>query len=221
MQYILCSATGYLIGCINPAYLMAKLYGYKDIRKEGSGNAGASNIGFLLGRKMGIFVALLDIFKAVIAISLAKVMFYRLAYSKVIAGSFAVIGHMFPFNMGFRGGKGLASFGGFVLAINVWLFFIMCIVFAAVILITDYLVFGMLSAVIIFPLFMAFTVDITSGLIISCVSVLMIIKHRINFQRSGKGLEYKISFLWNVEAKNEFKDKYLAYYGMNPEDGSK
>ena len=215
MDYVLCSAMGYLIGCINPAYFIAKLYGYKDIRNEGSGNAGASNIGFLVGRNMGIIVALLDISKAILSVWLAKTLFMKLIYARVVAGSSTVLGHMFPINMKFRGGKGLASLGGFIIAMNVILFVIIFAVFAAVSLITDYLVFGMLSAVIIFPVAIAITEDIISGLIISVVSVAMVLKHRLNFYRIRKGLEYKISFMWNEKARDEFKEYYLSYYGEN------
>lgn len=211
MDYICCSLLGYVFGCFNPAYLVAKMYGYGDIREEGSGNAGASNAGLLMGRHVGIAVALMDIFKAVISMSLASAIFPHFTRGEILAGSFTVLGHMFPINMRFRGGKGLAAFAGVVLMTDARLFCAMCLMFAMIILITDYLVYGVVTAIAVFPVVLAATQNLFSGLIVMSVSIMMLLKHRINFRRIGMGLEYKISYIWDKEAREEFKKNYEKY----------
>lgn len=111
-----CIASGYLVGCINPAYIISRIQGY-DIRDKGTGNAGATNIGLQSGIGYGIVALALDILKAFLATILPG----KLGRSAVVAaftGIACIVGHIFPFWLGFRGGKGTACVIGFGLALK-------------------------------------------------------------------------------------------------------
>ena len=115
MRALLSLGLGYLIGCMNPAALMSRIKKI-DLRKEGTGNLGATNTALVLGRKAGWFVLIFDMLKSIISFKAAKLLFPKFRLAGLAAGLGVLIGHCFPFNMGFVGGKGLASFGGLVLA---------------------------------------------------------------------------------------------------------
>ena len=115
MSVVVCSAMGYLIGTINPAYIFGKLRGF-DIRERGSGNAGATNVVLIMGKLAGLVCALLDIFKSYAAYKLARLLFPMLTFAGILAGCACVLGHIFPVWMHFSGGKGLACIGGLILA---------------------------------------------------------------------------------------------------------
>ena len=101
---------GYAIGNLNPAYVMGLRKGY-DIRKKGSGNAGATNLMILEGKKAGAFVMCFDISKAAVSVGLARKLFLQSGYAGEAAGVGCILGHMYPALMHFRGGKGLACLG--------------------------------------------------------------------------------------------------------------
>lgn len=199
---------GYFFGCINLSYILSKIKGF-DIREVGSGNAGASNVVIVIGRKIGLSIAVLDILKAFLAFRLAQSLFPEaysgsISYAGVIAGVGAVIGHVFPFYMGFKGGKGLACFGGIVLAINHLLFIILFIAAFMIAMITDYICFA--------PITMAFIVPITVGVlyktwipsaIIAVASAVLLMKHRQNIERIRSGEELRFHFLWRRKDESD------------------
>lgn len=199
---------GYGLGCINVSYILSKLKGF-DIRKYGSGNAGASNVVIVLGRKAGLIVALLDIFKAYLAVKLCGYIFPDAVmglgnYASCIAGTFAILGHIFPFYMHFKGGKGLASLGGTILALNSRVFFILLFLAIVIAIVTDYICFVPTSMSLIFPVTYGYLVrswGITMILLIS--SVFMWYKHMENFERIKRGEEAKFHFLWDRESEAE------------------
>lgn len=189
MYYILAILLGYFLGCSNMSYYLSKLKGI-DIRSRGSKNLGASNTMMLMGWKAGILVALHDIGKAVLAVVLANYLFTEYPHIGAVAGVACVWGHIFPFYLHFKGGKGFASFLGMALAIN-WKFtiFLMLIVII-VTLITDYIVVGTITSTIFFPTYMGFaTKSLGLSLIIFAASALIIYKHRENFVRIYNGTE--------------------------------
>ena len=97
---------GYFIGAVNPSYIIAKIRGF-DIRDKGSHNAGASNAVILLGKTIGVLCALLDIAKTVFAIWLAQKLMPEFTWGYAVTGVACALGHIFPFYMKFKGGKGL------------------------------------------------------------------------------------------------------------------
>lgn len=112
---VLAAVGGFLIGSINFALLIARLRGV-DLRSTGSGNPGATNAGRAMGRKTGILVALLDIAKGYVPALVAALLWGDVF--GIIAGAAAVLGHVFSPFAGFRGGKGVATAGGVVLALR-------------------------------------------------------------------------------------------------------
>lgn len=133
MGAILSMGMGYLIGCISPAAWLSKKKNV-DLTKEGTKNLGATNTALVLGKASGIFVMLFDVFKSFFSFKLAKYLFPHLAIAGIIACIGAILGHCFPVTMGFHGGKGLAAFGGLVLAYKPWMF--VAIVLPGIILMT-------------------------------------------------------------------------------------
>ena len=109
---ILCVASGYLLGSINPAYIISRLKGF-DIRKKGTGNAGATNIGLELGIGYGVLALLFDILKAFIATFVPHKLLQRAVEVAALSGIACILGHIYPIFMEFKGGKGVACVIGF------------------------------------------------------------------------------------------------------------
>ena len=210
MKYVLCILIGYLIGAINPSYSIAKLRGF-DIREKGSKNAGASNALILFGKVLGIGCALFDIAKATFAIWLCGKLFPELTYSFAVTGVACILGHVFPFYMDFKGGKGLACIGGMILAFDCRVFLIMLAAEIIVAIVTDYICFVPLTASAVFSIvYGIMRQDARGALIISLILPLMIYKHKENLKRIKQKTEMPFSFLWN-------KDKALAKTNISKE----
>lgn len=198
---LLCMAAGYLIGTLNPAYIIAKLHGF-DIREKGSGNAGASNAVITMGKAVGLVIALIDIAKAWFSVYLARRFFPELTYGAELAGICTILGHIFPFTMGFRGGKGLASLGGVILAFNTKVFCIMFLGELLLALILDYICVVPLTASVVFPFVYYFITGQILGTIFYALLIpLFYYKHIENLRRILAGTEAKISYLWTKDEK--------------------
>lgn len=203
MQIVLCSLMGYLIGNINPAYIISKLNGF-DIREKGSRNAGASNVTMVMGKKAGVFTALFDIFKAFIASVIAVNLFPVLRYAKITSGVSCIIGHIFPFMMRFHGGKGLACLAGVILSFNPTIFFALLLVEIIIALAVDYICIVAPSGSVIFTMVYALlTGDPIGTIMLAIVSIIILFKHIENFERISRGEEAHISFLWKREKEIE------------------
>ena len=199
MKYAFCILIGYLIGAINPSYIIAKLRGF-DIREKGSKNAGASNALILFGKVLGVGCALFDIAKAAFAIWLCAKLFSELAYSFAVTGVACILGHVFPFYMKFRGGKGLACLGGMILAFEWRVFLVMLAIEIVVAFVTDYICFVPMTASAIFPfVYLIMRRDVPGALIIALILPLMLYKHKENLKRIKQKTEMPFSFLWNKE----------------------
>lgn len=189
MQYLLAIILGYLLGCSSMAYYIGR-FKKTDIRTAGSGNLGASNATVLFGWSAGVAVALHDIGKAVIAVIAAKWLFPQLEYAGAAAGVACVLGHIFPFYLGFRGGKGLASYFGMVLALNWKLALIIGAVIVLATLITDFISVGALSSIVVAPVYTFFTThNLILVAILGVATVVMFLKHWENIIRIAKGQE--------------------------------
>jgi glycerol-3-phosphate acyltransferase PlsY len=183
MHYLIISLAGYLLGCSNMAYWLS-LIKKVDIRNNGSGNLGASNATVLLGWSAGVIVAVHDIGKAVLAVLLAKFLFPEVEYACAAAGVSCVLGHIFPFYLKFKGGKGLASFLGAVAALNWKVGLAIAVLLVLVTLVTDFISLGTLSVSVAAPLgiFLA-TGSIFVPLILCIATAVMIVKHIENIHR--------------------------------------
>lgn len=121
MTAILSLGLGYLVGCINPAVMLSKMKNV-NLREEGTKNLGATNTAIVLGKHAGIFVLIFDIAKSFFSYKIAKWLFPKLMIAGILASIGCILGHCFPVFMHFAGGKGLAAFGGLILAYSPWMF---------------------------------------------------------------------------------------------------
>ena len=189
MAYLIVSVIGYMLGCSNMAFYLAKIKGI-DLSSKGSGNPGTSNAVILMGWRAGILVGAHDIGKAVLAVWIAKLLFPNAEGCAETAGVACVLGHIFPLFLKFKGGKGFASFIGMTLALN-WKFAV--IVLVAVVIVTvvfDYLVIGTTLTVVSLPAYVAVTSAKWIPVLILCVATgVIIFKHRKNYVRIWKGTE--------------------------------
>jgi glycerol-3-phosphate acyltransferase PlsY len=211
MPIVISALFGYLIGGINPAYLIAKYKGF-DIRKRGSGNAGASNAVITMGKKVGAISAILDIFKAYLAVTIAGVLFPNVSLAKVVMGISCILGHIFPIYMRFRGGKGLASLGGVILAFHPIVFVILLSVELIIVLIVDYICIVPITASVAFPfIYMSMTKDSIGAILYGLLAIIIFSKHIENLKRIRSGTEAHFSFLWR-------RKKEIERLGGNPDD---
>ena len=188
MTYFIIILIGYLIGTSNMATYLAALKKV-DLRAGGSGNPGASNAMILMGWKAGILVGLHDIGKAAAAVLLARYLFPETVLAGVVAGVACVFGHMFPFYLRFRGGKGFASYLGMMLALH-WKFALVLMLAVVIItLVTDYIVLGTMTTVISLPIYCAITQNLLAALILSAASLVIIYRHHDNLVRICRGTE--------------------------------
>ncbi|WP_461205251.1 glycerol-3-phosphate 1-O-acyltransferase PlsY [Clostridium sp. DL1XJH146] len=184
LEYIIAAIVGYLLGNIQTAFIIGKLKGNIDIRDKGSKNAGASNVTIVLGWRYGIITAFVDIMKAVVAVTLIKYLFQGNEGLYFIAGMFAILGHIFPFYLKFRGGKGTASIIGMILAIDIKIALIAAIILVVVTILSDYIALGTIVMVIVWPI-MKFIGGYSLMSVIMCalIAAISIYKHRINIYR--------------------------------------
>ena len=224
-KIIVAVLASYLIGSINPSYIFGRLKGI-DIRRQGSGNAGASNATVILGKSIGIFSALFDIAKAFGVMLLFPLIFKDVPYLAECAGVAAIIGHIFPIFMKFKGGKGLACLGGLLLAIDPWLFLIMLSAEIVLLLLVNFICIVPITASILIPI--AYGVLGADGLdwlrhaeggwwgaaIISIASIVMLWRHRENVARIAKGKEMHFSYIW---MSSEDRKKELIRIGKYDE----
>ena len=189
MEYILVIALSYILGSSNMAKYLAAIKKV-DLTAGGSGNLGASNAVILMGWGAGVLTALHDIGKSALAVILARLVFPDAPYIGAAAGVAAVLGHIFPFWMKFKGGKGFASYLGMTLALH-WKFAIAVLLLVVVVtLITDYIVAATTTTIIIVPIGLGvLTQSIILPLILLVASAVIAWKHKDNYVRIWKGTE--------------------------------
>ena len=189
MSYLIAAVMGYILGTSSMALYLSKLQKV-NLRAGGSGNLGASNTVQLMGWKAGILVALHDIGKSVLAVLLAQQMFPDTAYIGAVAGVCSVLGHIFPFYLKFKGGKGFASYFGMTVALNWKLGLVLFVVAVAVTFLTDYIVVGTVATTLSAPIYLGWEQrDWILPCILLIASVVIWIKHRENFVRMYHGTE--------------------------------
>ncbi|MCM1090312.1 MAG: glycerol-3-phosphate 1-O-acyltransferase PlsY [Butyrivibrio sp.] len=148
MERVICLVIGYVFGLFQTAYFYGKAHGI-DIREHGSGNAGTTNALRVLGKKAGIIVLLGDCAKCILAVCVTRLIFgeshpdtiYLLC---IYAAAGAILGHNFPFYMGFKGGKGIAATAGLILSLHPYFIPMGVIVFFGIFFITHYVSLGSL-----------------------------------------------------------------------------
>ncbi|MCL7987544.1 glycerol-3-phosphate 1-O-acyltransferase PlsY [Sphingobacterium sp. lm-10] len=194
----------YLFGSIPTAVWFGKAFYGVDVREYGSGNAGATNTFRVLGAKAGSVVMFVDILKGWTATNLPYLLDSSVIGNanattfvnfQLALGVIAVIGHLFPIFAGFRGGKGVATLFGMVLAIHLYAALICVTVFIAVLLITHYVSLSSILAGFTFPISIAFIfkTSVPSILLYGiAICALILVTHQKNIERLLKGHESKI-----------------------------
>lgn len=196
----------YLFGSIPTAVWLGQSFYKVDVREYGSGNAGATNTFRVLGTRAGVAVMLIDILKGWTATNLAyfigpsitgplaaaQFVNYQLAL-----GVIAVVGHLFPVFAGFRGGKGVATLFGMLLAVHFQAALVCASVFLIILLLTRYVSLSSICAGFAFPFSTAFLfhTSVKSVLLYGiCICILILITHQKNIERLLKGKESKVVF---------------------------
>ncbi|EAD5704715.1 glycerol-3-phosphate 1-O-acyltransferase PlsY [Listeria innocua] len=196
INLILLSLLAYVIGSIPSGLWIGKIFYKKDIRDFGSGNLGATNSFRVLGVKAGSIVTVMDILKGTVATLLP--FFFQQNVNHhfwLLTGAFAIIGHSFPLFAGFRGGKAVATSAGVILAYAPLLFVAALVVFLLTLKISKYVslssMIGALAALII-SFFMG---DWILIILVACIALFVIWRHRANITRIRNGEEPKIKWM--------------------------
>ncbi|MRR21047.1 glycerol-3-phosphate 1-O-acyltransferase [bacterium] len=197
---LLALVLAYVAGSIPSAVWAGKLFHGIDVREHGSGNAGATNTVRVLGWKTGIPVLLFDLFKGWLAASLPLFLgaapegSEQMTALQIVCGMAAILGHVFPVFAGFRGGKGVATTFGVLLALQPWLTLTCAGIFLVVLLISGYVSLGSMISVIMFPVLLM-TLFHTPSLLFKIfavvVAVAVVLTHSKNISRLMKGEEKK------------------------------
>jgi glycerol-3-phosphate acyltransferase PlsY len=190
--WLLSIPLAYLLGSIPFGYILVKLFLHQDIRATGSGNIGATNVARSGAKGLGIATLLLDLGKAFLAVKIAQYLApgnYDLA---VVAAVAAILGHVFPVWLGFRGGKGVASALGVFLALTPISAACTFAVFLVIVLITRYVSLASIIGSATFPLFAFHFVPYRTPIVIAgflFIPLLIIVKHQQNIRRLLAGTE--------------------------------
>lgn len=192
----------YLLGSLNFGVIISKLRG-KDVREGGSGNAGATNMTRLFGKKIGILTFVGDALKAVLSCILGIVLVGSLG--GFVAGFFCVVGHAFPVYFKFKGGKGVACMAAVVLVTSPVCFLILLAIYIVLLLGFKMVSFASVMTVIIYPFLLSSTNGYGLQIIVALFcSILVVFLHRENIARIFHHEEQKIS-LGKKKQKQEIK----------------
>lgn len=183
----------YLIGSIPSGVLIGKLFYKIDIREHGSGNTGATNSFRVLGKPAGFVVTFLDIFKGFIVVLLP--MLFDVNVPGLLIGIFAIIGHVYPIYLKFKGGKAVATSAGVLLGVNPLLFVILIGVFFVILYLTKYVSLSSIIAAISCCVGSLFVHDYILLIVSVIVTILLIYRHSSNIMRIVKGTEPKIKWM--------------------------
>ncbi len=209
----------YFLGSIPTSVWIGKrLYGI-DVREHGSKNAGSTNSIRILGWKAGLFVLAFDIFKGFLAVNLIRLTDYYIPQTgdyinfQLLLGIAAILGHIFPVYVGFRGGKGVATLLGFVLAIDPYTTLICIGVFVMTLILTKYVSLSSMIAGFSFPVLVIFVFKTTTPSLVLfslIVSVLLLFTHQKNIERLLRNEENKALFLMSKRRREVERLKQSA-----------
>ena len=190
----LCMVIPYLLGSINPAIIISRLFYKDDIRQHGSGNAGSTNMLRTFGAKAAVFTFVSDMLKTVLSVLLGWLLIG--GYGMSIAGFFAGFGHMFPIYYKFKGGKGVACYATVALMISPLTFLCVVGVFIIVLIGSKMVSMASVMAALLYPLFMnafaaGFPLAPAMAVVEACFVVFM---HRENLKRIWHYEERKVDF---------------------------
>lgn len=194
MEYLISSAVGYILGSVNFAIIVSKLRYKQDIRDFGSRNAGMTNMLRVYGWRAALPVFVGDLLKSVAAVELCQWL-YPGSYATYFAAFFAVLGHLFPVYFGFRGGKGVVTTAGVMLAIDPIVLLIIIVPWFAVAFSTRIVSLASLTAAALYPIVTALVLWLRGepvlypALFALALSLLVITMHKDNIKRLLSGTE--------------------------------
>lgn len=186
----------YLIGCLNTSIVYSKLKYKNDIRSEGSGNAGATNMLRSFGKVSAAITFLGDLLKVVVAVGIAWIIYanaQELELIKALMGLACVLGHCFPIFFKFKGGKGIASGSACILMLDWRVFLIALALFALVVILTKYVSLGSIVGALTYPIGLIICgFDIRVIVFAALTTALVLYRHKKNIVALCKGTERKI-----------------------------
>lgn len=205
MKAILSLGMGYFIGCISPAAFISKLKNV-NLKEEGTKNLGATNTALVLGKAAGIFVMIFDIAKSFFSYKLARWLFPQMVAAGILACIGVILGHCFPVTMHFQGGKGLAAFGGLVLAYKPWFFALIVACGLVLMALLDTGVVMPMLASVMFPILVYLnskSIPETLAVIAACVIIVVMHLDNIKLAKEKKDKVLVREFFHKVFGKNE------------------
>jgi glycerol-3-phosphate acyltransferase PlsY len=193
MLYVFWLVVSYLLGAVSFGLVITRVFGHGDLRKVGSGNIGATNVMRVGGLRLAGLVWILDMAKAIIAVLVG------MALGGVAFGAWcgfaAIVGHIFPVWLRFRGGKGISCLFGVFLAINPLMFVFCGLEWLVTALTSGYSSLGALVVLVVAPVF-GFAQGTEIGWPMLAMSVLCFWRHKDNILRLIQGTESKIGWKW-------------------------
>ncbi len=207
---------GYLLGSINFAVMISKGIYKKDVRSLGSGNAGMTNMARNFGKKAAVLTLLGDVLKGVVAVLLGRFFTMWLSatgeplYGAYLAGIAVILGHMFPVFFGFRGGKGVATVAGVILALNPAVAMVLIVVFLILFKATGMVSLGSVVGISLYPVATGLWAGLIShqfvvfSVVCACIiTLLIVIMHKENLKRIRQGKEYRFTTSKNEEKQTK------------------
>lgn len=204
---ILATAISYLLGSIPNAYIFGRVFGGIDIRKAGSGNVGATNALRILGKRAGITVLLLDILKGFLAVILlgsifsSRITVISQESLRIILGVACIIGHNWPLFLGFKGGKGIATSLGVMLALAIGISGLRAVLLAlfltwlGIFLMAKIVSLASVITAVALPLYLLlFKLPLSLILLGIVLSILVLWRHKANLMRLLQGKEPRLQF---------------------------
>ena len=196
LVYLIIIITAYLLGNISTSYIVAKRLAGVDIRTQGSGNAGSTNVLRTLRKKAGALTFIGDVLKGLIAVLIARFIAYGVnlddttcAYIAVVA---VVLGHNYPVFLGFKGGKGVATSLGSMLGMNPLVALLCLGFFIIIVAITKYVSLGSILGIGLSPIIMMINHNNKGVLVTLFLTISVVITHKENIKRLLNGTERKL-----------------------------
>ncbi len=199
-MYLTIAGLAYLLGSIPFGFLLVLLVRKEDIRAQGSGNIGATNVMRSGAKGLGALTFLLDTGKGIVSVLLAEYLVRNsgaamLQNAAILAGFCAIVGHIFPVWLGFKGGKGVATALGVFLALSPLAALAALAIFLIVFLFTRYVSLASIFAAVALPFLTLFLSPVAHTslfrIVVFCCSALVIAKHKANIIRLARGSEYR------------------------------
>ena len=217
LYLVLCAVIGYLLGSLSTGVVIARLFGNVDIRKQGSGNIGMTNVMRTLGWLPSILTFLGDALKGVAAALIGRAIGGEVGLH--IGGAAAVIGHNWPVLFGFKGGKGMSTSLGYLIAADWRIALLLLVAQVIIVLITGYMSLASITTAIALPIVVLILHINSQGFIICAVllGALALYSHRENIKRLLSGRENMLSAKKISNVSRKVMDKLKR--GKNKGDG--